>query len=66
MNILFFLAKDDNLRKIIKEIEYLSEDYSKLQQIGEIAIGLRYYIYFCFNYTSNINYQLLTGAIISH
>lgn len=35
------LAKDENLRKIIKEIEHLSEDYGKLQQMADIASTLR-------------------------
>lgn len=40
---LFFshTAKDENVRKIMREIEYLTEDCTKLQQILDIALSLR-------------------------
>lgn len=34
-------AKDENVRKIIKEIENLSDDYNKLQQVFDIVSNLR-------------------------
>lgn len=34
-------AKDENIRRIMKEIEHLSEDSSKLQQILDLASNLR-------------------------
>jgi cytochrome c-type biogenesis protein CcmH/NrfF len=34
-------AKDENVRRIMKEIEHLSEDSSKLQQILDLASNLR-------------------------
>jgi hypothetical protein len=36
-----FSAKDENVRRIMKEIEYLNEDSSKLQQMLDIASNLR-------------------------
>lgn len=39
---LFPTAKDENVRRIMKEIENLSEDSSKLQQMLDIAANLRY------------------------
>lgn len=43
MNVLFIypLAKDENVRKIMREIEYLTEDCTKLQQMIDIAVTLR-------------------------
>lgn len=38
---LFSTAKDENLRRIMKEIQALSEDNNKLQQMLEIASSLR-------------------------
>lgn len=38
---LFFIAKDENVRKIMREIEHLTEDCTKLQQILDIALSLR-------------------------
>ena len=35
------LAKDENIRRIMKEIGQLSEDCVKLQQIGELTASLR-------------------------
>lgn len=35
-------AKDENLRKMIKEIENLTEDFGKLQQIADITTSLRF------------------------
>lgn len=35
------LAKDENVRKIMREIEYLTEDCTKLQQMIDIAVTLR-------------------------
>lgn len=37
----FSAAKDENVRKIMREIEYLTEDCTKLQQILDIAMSLR-------------------------
>lgn len=37
----FFVAKDENVRRIMREIEILSEDSSKIQQISEISSNLR-------------------------
>lgn len=37
----FILAKDENVRRIMKEIEHLSEDCSKLQQLLELSSSLR-------------------------
>lgn len=34
-------AKDENVRKIMREIEYLTEDCTKLQQILDITLSLR-------------------------
>lgn len=34
-------AKDENVRRIMKEIEHLSEDSNKLQQILDLASSLR-------------------------
>ena len=34
-------AKDENVRRIMKEIEHLIEDSNKLQQILEISTNLR-------------------------
>lgn len=35
------IAKDENVRRIMKEIEHLSEDSSKLQQMLDLAATLR-------------------------
>lgn len=35
------LAKDEHIRKIIREIEHLTDDCNKLQQILEVVISLR-------------------------
>lgn len=37
----FVSAKDENIRKMIKEIENLTEDSQKLQQILEVIVTLR-------------------------
>lgn len=37
----FFAAKDENIRKIMREIEHLTDDCNKLQQILEVVISLR-------------------------
>lgn len=37
----FFTAKDENVRKLMKEIETLSIDCSKLQQMLDIATTLK-------------------------
>lgn len=37
----FSLAKDENIRKIMKEIEQLSEDSNKIHQISDLAASLR-------------------------
>lgn len=34
-------AKDENVRKIMREIEHLTEDCTKLQQILDIILSLR-------------------------
>lgn len=34
-------AKDENLRKIMREIDHLTEDCSKLQQILDVVVTLR-------------------------
>lgn len=34
-------AKDENVRRMMKEIEHLSEDSSKLQQILDLSANLR-------------------------
>lgn len=35
------LAKDENVRRIMKEIEHLSDDCNKLQQIWDLTANLR-------------------------
>lgn len=46
MKILIFLcvvaAKDESLRKIMKEIEYLTDDSNKLQQILDVIMTMRW------------------------
>lgn len=37
----YFTAKDENIRRIMKEIEHLSEDSSKLQQLLDMSSTLR-------------------------
>lgn len=37
------IAKDENVRRIMKEIEQLTEDCNKLQQISELTVSLRYF-----------------------
>lgn len=37
----FFAAKDENVRKIMREIENLTEDCTKLQQMLDITLSLR-------------------------
>lgn len=37
----FFAAKDESLRKIMKEIEHLTEDSNKLQQILDVIVTMR-------------------------
>lgn len=41
MKIHLFSAKDENVRKIMREIEHLTEDCTKLQQILDITLSLR-------------------------
>lgn len=41
-----FTAKDENVEKARKEIDYLSKDFTKLGQIIEIASSLRFVITF--------------------
>ena len=36
-----FAAKDENVRRIMKEIEHLSDDSSKLQQMLDLSATLR-------------------------
>lgn len=38
---LFFIAKDENIRRMINEIENLTEDSNKLQQILDLVSTLR-------------------------
>lgn len=58
MNVLFIypLAKDENVRKIMREIEYLTEDCTKLQQMIDIAVTLRLVLnYFFISMSFKIN-----------
>lgn len=37
-----YTAKDENIKRIVSEIENLSEDSNKLQQISEITASIKY------------------------
>lgn len=37
-----FAAKDENIKRIVSEIETLAEDCNKLQQITDITVTLKY------------------------
>lgn len=39
---LFTVAKDENIQRIMTEIENLAEDCNKLQQIADITASLKY------------------------
>lgn len=36
-----FLAKDESVRKMMREIEHLSEDHAKIQKIMDIMNSIR-------------------------